>query len=452
VGELFGTDGIRGAANRYPLDCETVVKIGRAIAECFAGEKQQEAGRFLIGQDTRLSGNMLVGALAAGICSMGSDVHLAGVIPTPGVAYLTQAMAFDAGIVVSASHNPYADNGVKIFKGDGFKLSDTAEAAIERLIENEAELSEKSGKIDRVGTIQRVDDAHETYRRFLTGCLSTDISLDGLRLVIDCSNGAASRIAPELFRNLGATATAIFCTPDGVNINRDCGSQHPEMLAKFVVTEKADLGLAFDGDADRLIVVDEKGTVLSGDQVMAICTKYLQSMGRLVNPVVVTTVMSNMGFGLALKRMGLTHIKARVGDRYVMEEMVKAGAVLGGENSGHMIFLDHHTTGDGMLAALQLIEAMRSSGKPVSEMASVMTVFPQCLINVDVRDKPPIEMLDKVNREIEKVEDILGENGRVLVRYSGTQPQCRVMVEGPAREETDALCRQIASVVKEELG
>jgi phosphoglucosamine mutase len=451
LGELFGTDGIRGTANRYPLDCETALKAGRAIAAYFDVEKQVPDG-FIIGRDTRISGNMIVSALAAGICSMGKDVYLTGVLPTPGVAYLTATNGYHAGVVISASHNPFYDNGIKLFNNEGYKLSDDTERSIEQLINDEGSLHIKSQTIQRVGRIRHVDNAETPYRRFLQGCLSRGTSLAGLKLVVDCSNGAASQIAPMLFEKLDATVCAIFCTPDGININHDCGSQHPGTLAKRVVAENADLGLAFDGDADRLIAVDEKGRVLSGDQVMAICAKDMKEKGQLPNPVVVTTVMSNMGFGAALKKMGIGHIKTQVGDRHVMEEMVKTGAVLGGEDSGHMIFLNHHTTGDGMLAALKLMQAMRSSGKLLSELATVMTVFPQCLINVDVKSKPKIDTIDEVVQAIQTVENELGASGRVLVRYSGTQPQCRVMVEGPTEKVTKSFCQQIAAKVAKALG
>ncbi|MCB2149560.1 MAG: phosphoglucosamine mutase [Deltaproteobacteria bacterium] len=449
--KLFGTDGIRGVANHYPLDCETALKAGRAIAAYFDGGNDT-ADRFLIGQDTRISGNMLASALAAGICSLGKDVYLAGVIPTPGVACLTATDGFSAGIVISASHNPFYDNGFKIFKRDGYKLSDEAERSIEQLIKEDGALLKKSQTVKKVGTIHLVKNALDNYRRFLQNCLFTGPSLGGMKLVIDCSNGAASQIAPMLFEKLNATVKSIFCRPDGININDNCGSQHPGVLAETVMAENADLGLAFDGDADRLIAVDEKGKVLSGDQVMAICAKDMKEKGQLPKPVVVTTVMSNLGLGAALKKLGITHIKADVGDRYVMEEMLKAGAVLGGEDSGHMIFLDHHTTGDGMLAALKLMQAMRASGKTLSELAAVMTVFPQCLINVDVKSKPEINTIDEVMLAIRAVEKELGDKGRVLVRYSGTQPQCRVMVEGPTVQETKFLCQQIASEVGKVLG
>ena len=452
MGELFGTDGIRGVANQYPLDCLTVANIGRAIASFFDPDKADGHGRFLIGQDTRLSGDMLVAALSAGICSMGKDVSLAGVIPTPAVAYLTKTMKFDAGIVISASHNPYYDNGIKLFKKDGLKLSDDMEKAVELLIDDADLLGKQSQGIQHTGTVNPITDAGRRYMQFLTDCLPGEQPLRGLKLVVDCSHGAASRIAPAFFKQLGAEVKALFCDPDGININDHCGSQHPEILAETVKSEKADLGLAFDGDADRLIAVDEKGAVLTGDQVMAVCANNLQAKGVLANPVVVTTVMSNLGLGIALKKMGLQHIQAKVGDRYVMEEMVKAGATMGGEDSGHMIFLNHHTTGDGMLAALKLIDAMLSAAKPLSELSNVMSVFPQCLINVDVSSKPPIDSVEALQKEIERVERSLGEKGRVLVRYSGTQPQCRVMVEGPSDNETQTLCRQIAAVVKKALG
>lgn len=450
---MFGTDGIRGIANRYPLDCETALIAGRAIAAYFSQNKNA-SGRFLIGQDTRISGSMLASALASGICSMGNDVHLAGVLPTPGVAYLTAADGFDAGIVISASHNPFADNGIKLFGGDGFKLSDAAENYIEKRIQDSAPLSRQSQLVQQVGRINAFEGARSRYRQFLENVITdgTAKPFDGKTLVIDGSNGAASEIAPALFRSLGATVKSISCTPDGININDNCGSQHPRNLARAVVAEKADAGLAFDGDADRLIAVDEAGTVLSGDQLMAICARNMLSKGELDSAKVVTTVMSNIGFGMALEAMGVEHLKAQVGDRYVMEEMRKNGAVLGGEDSGHMIFLNHHTTGDGMLAAIKLLEAIRASGQPLSKLATVMTVFPQCLINVDVTAKPAIETVDAIMTAIADGEAKLGDTGRVLVRYSGTQPQCRVMVEGPTETETQSLCKQIADVVARELG
>ncbi len=452
MGKLFGTDGIRGKANQYPLDCLTAVTVGRAIAAFFGSGALEKKGRFIIGRDTRLSGDMITAALSSGINSMGGDVCLAGIIPTPAIAYLTKEMGFDAGIVISASHNPFFDNGIKLFGKDGFKLSEEREAAIEDLIADPDTLSQKSESIQHVGTLDRLGDAAERYGKFLSTCLTEKCALAGLELVIDCSNGAASEIAPRFFEALGARVKAIHFQPDGININDNCGSQHPQALAQTVLDEKADMGLAFDGDADRLIAVDEKGTILTGDQVMAVCANHLQNKGQLTSPVVVTTVMSNLGFGISLEKMGLRHIQAKVGDRHVMEQMKKEKAVMGGEDSGHMIFLNHHTTGDGMVAALQLIEAVHDGDKPLSELSKVMTVFPQCLINVDVASKPPIDTVTPVVQAIENVEATLGVKGRVLVRYSGTQPQCRVMVEGPSHEETEALCRQIADAVEKALG
>ncbi len=448
---LFGTDGIRGVANQYPLDGETALAVGRAVADYFSADHPPSKG-LIIGQDPRISGDMLASALATGICSMGKDVHIAGILPTPGIAHLTASDGFDAGIVISASHNPFRDNGIKLFTSDGYKLSDAAEGAIERLIGDPEALRKKSAAIQRVGRIHRIDDAAARYLRFLTGCLGEGISLSGLRLVIDGSNGAASALAPLLFERLGAAVKAISCQPDGFNINADCGSQHPHGLAKQVLLNNADAGLAFDGDADRLIVVDETGTVLTGDQFMAICASHMQAQGTLAHSVLVTTVMSNMGLGIALRRMGIAHITAGVGDRHVIQEMINAGAVLGGEDSGHMIFLDHHTTGDGLLAAIKLLEFMKFSDKPLSKLAAVMTVLPQCLISVDVRAKPALDSVQAVRHVIQEVTDRLGDNGRVLVRYSGTQSQCRVMVEGPTETSVQASCQQIASVIDQELG
>jgi phosphoglucosamine mutase len=453
LNRLFGTDGIRGRANQYPLDCETAIKVGRAVATYFHDDTT-DSGRFLIGQDTRISGSMLAGAVAAGICSMGKHAYFAGVIPTPGVAYLVAKDGFDAGIVISASHNPYLDNGIKLFNGDGYKLSDESERTIEKLIQDDRSLSKKSHLIETVGQIYHLGDARDRYGRFLQTCYDAPSgkSMNGMSLVIDASNGSASQIAPQLFTALGARVKALFCAPDGININHNCGSQHPQALAERVVAENADVGLALDGDADRLIAVDEKGAILTGDQLLAICARDMLAKGQLGNPLVVTTVMSNMGLGVALKDMGIAHIKTGVGDRYVMQAMRKSKAILGGEDSGHMIFMNHHTTGDGMLAAIKLIEAAQSSAKPLSQLATVMTVFPQCLINVDVQSKPAIDTIDAITREIASVEAALGDRGRVLVRYSGTQPQCRVMVEGPHEKQTRALCQRIADVVAEQLG
>ena len=449
MGRLFGTDGIRGVANEYPMTSEMAGNVGRAVAFLFKGDEKKS--KIIIGKDTRISGDMLECALAAGICSMGVDAYLAGTLPTPGVAFMASSISAKAGIVVSASHNPYFDNGIKIFNGDGFKLSDAKEEEIERLVLTDKNDSLYSS-IRENGRVFHLDDANRKYAAFLKGSLPKEYSLKGMKIIIDCSNGATYKVAPEIFANLGADVESIFVNPDGKNINASCGSQHPETLQKKVVANKADIGFAFDGDGDRLIAVDEKGNVITGDMILAICAKFMMKKQTLKNNAVVSTIMSNMGLGLALKDMGINHIITKVGDRYVMKKMVSSGAVLGGEDSGHLIFLNHHTTGDGILTALKLTEALKDESKPLSELGKIMTVFPQVLINVEVKNKPEIKTVPEIRDVIEAVETCLGEEGRVLVRYSGTQPLCRIMVEGPFIDETEKYCRQIADIVEEKLG
>ncbi|MGD8541050.1 MAG: phosphoglucosamine mutase [Desulfobacteraceae bacterium] len=448
MGILFGTDGIRGVANTDPMTAEMALRVGRALAVLFA---PSDGAPFVIGRDTRISGDMLAHALAAGICSMGGNVAMAGVLPTPGVAHLTRAAKGAAGIVVSASHNPFQDNGLKIFTGDGYKLSDVSEAEIEALV-LKADLAARAESIQTTGRVRPVPDAGQRYVNFLIATAPSGDFLSGRRIVLDCANGATSEVAPRLFSALGAAVTTLFNEPDGRNINAGCGSQHPETLARQVVAEAADIGLAFDGDGDRLIAVDEKGEPLTGDQVLAVCAKGLQAAGRLKGGAVVSTVMSNMGLEKALAELGIAHHSAAVGDRQVLEKMRACGAVVGGEDSGHMIFLEDHTTGDGLLAALKLLEVVQSEGKPLSRLRRVMTVFPQLTLNVAVRDKPPIETEPAISQAIRAAEAVLNGRGRVLVRYSGTQALCRVMVEAPSREETERLCRQIADVVRGRLG
>jgi phosphoglucosamine mutase len=449
MANLFGTDGIRGRANTYPMTVELAQAVGKAVAQYFADSSQNAS--FLIGKDTRISGDMLEQALAAGLASMGADVHLAGVLPTPGIAYMAASESMRAGVVISASHNPYYDNGIKLFGGDGYKLSVETEAVIEELALSE-DLARKAEGVDRPGRIHSFGGASDRYVRFLRDKGVDEGNLGGFRLVLDCANGATSKVAEQVFTGLGAQVCMIHHRPDGININAGCGSQHPEDLAKQVVAEKADLGLAFDGDGDRVIVVDEKGRVLTGDQALMICAIHYRQRGRLKNNTVVSTVMSNMGLGLALKNIGIDHRQTAVGDRHVMEEMRTSGAVVGGEDSGHMIFMDRHTTGDGILAGLRLIDALRASGKPLSELAQLMRVLPQCLINVDVASKPELATLNQVQDAIAQIEASLNGQGRVLVRYSGTQPQCRVMVEGPTEEQTRTHCEAIAAAVKAAIG
>jgi len=449
MSKLFGTDGIRGVANEYPMTPEMAVNIGRSIAEFF--RKNDKRSKIVIGRDTRISGQMLEYALVSGICSMGTDAYLAGIIPTPGVAFMTSSTGANAGIVISASHNPFYDNGIKIFNGDGYKLSDEIEAEIEQLLLNEnIALSAKSER--GIGSVFEIAYAIGSYGNFLKLTLPKSNYFKGLKIVIDCSNGATFRVAPTIFYELGADVEVLFVSPNGKNINDNCGSQHPEVLQKRVLDKGADIGLAFDGDGDRLIAVDEKGAVKTGDQILAACAKYMKQNGLLKGNRVVSTVMSNMGLGVALKEMGINHTVAAVGDRYVMEEMIASGAVLGGEDSGHMIFLAHHTTGDGVLSALRLIEAMKEESKPLSELCKIMTIFPQFLMNVEIKRKPDLNTVPVIKDAIKSIEKSLGEKGRVLVRYSGTQQICRIMVEGPTINKTRSYCREIAGIVKDILG
>jgi len=448
MGKLFGTDGVRGVANKYPMTSEMALRIGMATAHLF--KRRGHHPRIIIGKDTRVSGYMLEHALVSGICSMGVDAYLVGPMPTPGVAFLTSNMRADAGIVISASHNPFQDNGIKIFSSDGYKLPDEKELEIEDIVlSNDMQALHPSPS--KLGKAYNLEGARGRYIVFLKNSFPKKYSLEGTSVVLDASNGATYRIAPKPFFEMGAEVHTIFAEPNGENINEGCGSQHPEKLAEEVVKRGAHVGFAFDGDGDRLIAVDEKGGVLTGDQIMVICAKMMKEAGTLTNNLAVETVMSNIGFGLALKKLGIEKATAPVGDRYVLEMMKEKGASIGGEDSGHIIFLNHHTTGDGILSALQVLAAMQEAGKPLSELARLMTVFPQKLINVDVSSKPEVSTIPELVSVIEDVEKKLGDKGRVLVRYSGTQNMCRVMVEGPTNEETEAYCRQIVDVVKEKL-
>ena len=368
-------------------------------------------------------------------------------IPTPAVAFLASSVQAEAGIVISASHNPYYDNGIKIFNGSGYKLSDEKEAEIEeRVVGNDSDSPDQP--LLAPGRVSTENGFFKSYISFLNRTLSDNRLLKGLNVILDCSNGATCRIAPELFSELGGQVEALGIQPDGKNINDGCGSEHPEALVEKVLGAKADLGLAFDGDGDRLIAVDEKGGILSGDQILAVCARDLKQKGRLKNNLVVSTVMSNLGLGVALRSLGIRHETSAVGDRYVMEKMLATGAVLGGEDSGHMIFAGHHTSGDGMLTALKLIEAMQTENQQLSELKKIMTVYPQVLINVEVQSQPDIHTVPAIADAIKSVESELGEGGRVLVRYSGTQPLCRVMVEGPSETETRKLCEQLSDIIK----
>ena len=449
MGKLFGTDGIRGLANEYPMTSEMAIKVGRAVAYFF-NRKEKGRAKIIIGKDTRISGYMLEYALVSGICSMGADAYLTGVLPTPVIAYMTALFDADVGIVISASHNPFYDNGIKIFKRDGFKLSDEIEAEIEKLLLGD-EISSIYKNVRMTGGVYRIDDAGQNYIDFLLDKVPKNLC-QGMKIVIDCSNGATYKVAPELFARLGAELESLFIDPNGRNINENCGSQNTSELRKNVLEKRADIGLAFDGDGDRLIAVDEEGNDITGDQILAICAKNMKKKDQLKNNTVVSTVMSNMGLGIALEYMGIKHIKAKVGDRYVLESMIHSGAVLGGEDSGHMIFLDHQTTGDGILTALKLIEALRDESKPLSELVKIMNVFPQVVINVEIKNKPDVLTVPQITEAIKAAEKNLAGKGRVLVRYSGTQPLCRVMVEGPTQKITEKYCQEIANKVKDQIG
>ncbi|HBB40190.1 MAG: phosphoglucosamine mutase [Nitrospirae bacterium CG18_big_fil_WC_8_21_14_2_50_70_55] len=448
--KIFGTDGVRGVANVYPIDGETAMRLGRAAAHVFkqGGDRRH---RIVIGKDTRLSGYLLEFALASGICSMGVDVTFVGPLPTPGIAFITKGQRADAGIVISASHNPYMDNGIKFFGPDGYKLPDALEREIEELV--------LTGKIDdvrptaeEVGSAFRQEDAVGRYVSYLKTAFSGDRDLEGVRMVIDCGHGATYRVAPLVFSELGAETIVINNTPDGTNINDGCGSTHPEGMREAVKAYRADFGVAFDGDGDRVIMADERGALVDGDHCLAIAALAMQRDQTLRDKTVVATVMSNLGLEVCLKEHGIRLLRTQVGDRYVVEEMVKGNLNLGGEQSGHVIFRDWNTTGDGVLTGLRIIDICRRQGRPLSELAAVMTDYPQVIRNVVVKSKPPIAGLDGVGAAIRDAEATLGERGRVLVRYSGTEPKVRVMVEGESEVTVIRLAEQIAGHLAEAIG
>jgi phosphoglucosamine mutase len=451
MGVLFGTDGVRDKANQGSMTVETALKLGRAVALYFREGHADDEVRptLVIGRDPRLSGSMLEAALAAGICSAGVDVRLLGVVPTSAVAQIAIQSGAVAGLVVSASHNPFYDNGIKVFKGTGFKLNDEEEERIETLFQAESVALPTGAD---VGTVFSMENASEIYTGFCMDVLPDGRPLDGLKLILDCSNGATSECAGHIFESLGATVGTIHNDPDGININDQCGSQHTLDLSAKVVEAGANAGLAFDGDGDRLIAVDERGEELTGDQIMAICAKAYKDRGALNGNRVVATVMSNIGFHAAMKSLGIETDTAGVGDRKVLELMQRNAAVLGGEDSGHMIFLDCHTTGDGIVSGLKLMQVLKESDGSLSDLAKVMTPYPQKLINVDVRHKPPVDEVEGIARAVAEAEAELGKEGRILIRYSGTQPMCRVMVEGPTEEITTEIAERLAGVIKEYIG
>jgi phosphoglucosamine mutase len=449
MGRLFGTDGIRGVANIEPMTAETALQVGRAVAFLF--KRKGHRTKIIIGKDTRISGYMLEEAMVSGVCSMGADAYLLGPLPTPGIAKMTQSQRADAGIVISASHNPFQDNGIKIFAGNGFKLPDDKEDEIEDLIINQHFKNHLPAPHD-MGKAYRIEDAEGRYIVFLKSTFPKELSMEGLKIVIDCAHGATYKVAPHVFWELGADVHSIHVSPDGMNINHNCGAMHTKALAETVLRENAAIGLAFDGDGDRLIAVDEKGKQVTGDTIIALCAGVLQKEGRLKNSAVVTTVMSNSGLSMTFREMGIRHLRADVGDRYVLEKMLAEGAVIGGEDSGHIIFLEHHTTGDGIISGLQLVATLLNEGKPLSELAARVPVNPQLLINIEVKSKPDIHTVPEVQQAIEETERELGDTGRVFVRYSGTQQLCRVMVEAPTREMTEVYGNKIADLVQKHLG
>ncbi len=450
MGKLFGTDGIRGIANVYPMTTDLAMKVGLSTAYIFKREHRRP--KIIIGKDTRLSGYMIENAITAGICSMGVDVLLVGPLPTPGIAFITSSMRADAGIVISASHNPYEYNGIKIFGSDGFKLPDETEQYMEELILNgEIESLPKPSATD-IGRARRIDDAQGRYIVYLKNTFPRDLTLEGLKIVIDCAHGAAYRVAPTVFEELGAEVILTGDRPNGKNINRDCGALYPEYMASVVRENRANAGLALDGDADRLVLADEKGEILDGDQIMIICAKHYIERNILKDNTVVATIMSNLGFEVALRRMGGRLIRTPVGDRYVVEQMRQNGYNLGGEQSGHMVFLDHGTTGDGILSALQVLAVMLREGRPLSVLKKTMEQYPQKLVNVPVGVKGSISEVPDIVKLQQTLEQRLGEEGRMVIRPSGTEPVIRVMVEGANREVIEEVAYEMASCIQKHMG
>lgn len=452
---LFGTDGIRGRVNNYPMTPENVLKIGMAAAkvlksEAYRGGKEHRRNMILIGKDTRLSGYMIESALTSGICSMGMNVTLVGPIPTPGVAFLTRALRLDAGIVVSASHNPYEDNGIKFFSSDGFKLPDELERMIEELVVDN-NLGERRPSGSDIGKAFRLDDATGRYIEYIKSTIPKGATLEGIRVVVDCANGAAYKTTPWVLRELGADVIAINDRPDGVNINEGCGALHLKGLQKTVKQHGAHVGIAHDGDADRAIFCDEKGNVVDGDQIMGMVALEFKNEGRLKGNAVVSTVMSNLGLKHYLLERGIKFIRTKVGDRFVAEKMRADGYNLGGEQSGHIIFFDYNTTGDGPITALQILYLMKKQGESLSKLVSGIKLYPQVLMNVEVGKKKDIKSIPEIGAAIKKAEERLAEKGRVLVRPSGTEPKIRVMVEGEDRHLIEKLAREISRVVKEKM-
>jgi phosphoglucosamine mutase len=468
--KLFGTDGIRGMANEFPMTGEVAMAVGRAIAHVLnrlpgsdasrgkkvgvkplESTKQVRRARIVVGKDTRLSGYMIETAITSGICSMGADAILIGPLPTPGVAFITQSMRADAGIMISASHNPYYDNGIKIFSGDGYKLPDEIEAEIERLAFSK-DLESHRPTADLVGKAWRIDDVHGRYIVFLKSLFPKDSDLAKFRIVLDCANGASYKVAPLVFEELGAEVIKRGVSPNGLNINDKCGALFPENMASAVIEYRGDIGISLDGDGDRCILADENGEIVDGDQIIGLCALQMHADGLLKGNTVVTTPMSNVGLELSLKEHGIAMVRAQVGDRYVVDTMRKNGYSLGGEQSGHIVFLDQSTTGDGIVAALRVLEAMKRSGKPLSVLKKQVKLYPQARHDVKVSRKEPFENHVEIAKAIANAQAALNGKGRVFVRYSGTEALARVMVEGEDASQIQSLSNSIALSIQRILG
>lgn len=445
MGRLFGTDGIRGRVNSHPMQPELVLRLGLAAGQYFRNGSRRH--RVVIGKDTRLSGYVFESALTSGFCAAGMDVFLVGPMPTPAISFLTRSMRADLGVVISASHNPYMDNGIKFFDKDGFKLADEAENEIAAMVTN-PDFAWDYPAYDQVGRARKIQDSPGRYIVELKHSFPAGMTLDGLTIVLDCAHGAAYRVAPLIFEELGAKVVTLGVEPDGLNINKGCGSLHPEGLAAKIREHRADIGLALDGDADRLIVVDEHGTVLDGDQIMAVCADEMLSRGTLAGNTLVATVMSNMALEVFMQERGGRLVRTKVGDRYVVEEMRRGGYLLGGEQSGHLVFMEHSTTGDGTLAALQLLRIMVARQRSISEIAGLLTPFPQKLVNVKVKRKVPFADVPSIQAAVKNAEERLGRTGRVLLRYSGTESLARIMVEARDESLVNDLCDDLTQAVE----
>jgi len=454
--KIFGTDGVRGTANLEPVTAETALKLGRAAAHVFKNLESQARGRgkyqIVIGKDTRLSGYMLENAISSGILSMGVDVLFIGPLPTPGVAYVTRSLRADAGIVITASHNPYTDNGIKFFRADGYKLDDKIEGRIEKLVFS-GEVEKIRPSAEHIGKAVRIDDALGRYIEFAKSSFPKGLTLEGLKIVLDCGHGAAYKASPCVLRELGAEVIVYGNTPDGKNINQDCGSMHPEAMCRKVVEHGAALGIAHDGDADRVLLCDERGSLIDGDDIMAIAALEMLGTKSLANQTLITTVMSNAGLEAAIKAAGGQMVRTAVGDKNVIDEMLRGGFNFGGEQSGHLIFRDHGTTGDGLVAALQILRIIKSRGVLLSELARCWTRFPQRVTNVKVREKKPFEELNGLNQLVAAAEaELAAQGGRLLLRYSGTEPKVRLLVEGRDAGALETWSQKICGVIQQEIG